>query len=480
VFSVIATENSINAIKSCLDTVSYEKVGEFVDNEIISILSEVSRINTDILIIDIKSCYNDGIILGLRQYRTIRSKTRIIVIAPNTVPGNPYISSIVKLGIYDIITPNIEDDEEYMSVIPYLTELLSKEPLSYSDVARWDTQNEIVNLKKKSSKKVIEKKVIEKKVVEKIVEKPVYINKVKTEIITKEVISNHIISVLGGRLNGSSFLVDVLAQAFAKRKYTVTIINFFDISTNCYLNLQEENVENVMKSMKNDKYEDVFNNCFQIENLNIISLDASIETDKFNKLLNFSKGKSDVVIVDCGKRKDIIEISILNSSLNLYVFDLSPYKLIKDVEQLRVLKEENAMGNNSIAIVNKYEECNSKCYEWLQCKLKDINVDRILKIRYIDKLNDCILENNLWSYENIDNKFKQDINVLMEKIKAREELNENKKVSSLTNTLALFLLFIFNKKFIYTIIMIIVIIMVFRHFNFDINTITKLINMKGE
>lgn len=48
------------------------------------------------------------------------------------------MAQIVKLGIYDIISPEFDENEEVL-LIPYIVETLDR-PSVYTNAARWDIQ----------------------------------------------------------------------------------------------------------------------------------------------------------------------------------------------------------------------------------------------------------------------------------------------------------------------------------------------------
>lgn len=178
-YSVISTEKYSDQIRHAVgkDNIIFEKTGLF--NDIKMVLIEASRVFSEILIFDIDTVENDytGLLEALKNYRVSRPETRIILIAPGRTPGDKVIAALVKLGIYDIIAPEAEnqDDEieEAPLILPYIVEAISKTS-NYSDAARWDTDAyEDIGNKVKMKTKVVEK------VIEKTIEKTI-----KQQIIT--------------------------------------------------------------------------------------------------------------------------------------------------------------------------------------------------------------------------------------------------------------------------------------------------------
>lgn len=467
-YAVLCRANILNQIENLISKRDEEILIKNEDEENFDIIEEFKKIErTPIkhVILDVSLVKdNSKIIYALNSYKIKNDKTQIIIIAENIQPPNELMHKIVIMGIYDIIVSQGED------LLRELTTIIDH-PSPYKKAVKWiidgyrtDISGKAAKVKNNSKGKTIIK--VEEKI------KPVYIDKVKTEIVTKEIVSNQIISFLSFQSSGSTFLSNILTQSFAERGYKVTLINFYDNSTKAYLNIEETQKEKIMDKINKDKYDEAFEECIQLENIDIISLDKDIDTEKFNKMLSYTKGKSDVILIDPCKREDIKKISLLNSNLTLYVFELSVPKMLEDIEILKNLKEKNVLGN-VIGIVNKWQE-NTKCYEFLSSNLRQIGIDKFSKIRNLPDLNDYILLNNLWSFKNIDDKLNQDIDVLMEKLKARSSSNKNKKIG-LTNTFQVFLLAVTSRKFIYALIFFIALIFLLKHFNLDIS---KFLNLK--
>lgn len=88
----------------------------------------LSRINTDVLILDLDFVNSKDFITVLQGYRIARPHTRIIVIINNRVAGDQTIATIVSLGIYDIVT-----NKEAVK------EVVFSPPATYTQAARWHT-----------------------------------------------------------------------------------------------------------------------------------------------------------------------------------------------------------------------------------------------------------------------------------------------------------------------------------------------------
>lgn len=139
-FSVICTEKNINQILQAVGTgnVVFKKIVK-KDDDFKKILEESARIHTDILLLEADIPTDDSVFIeSLRRYRIARPETRIIIIAPNRKAGDILMAQIVKLGIYDIISPEFDENEEVL-LIPYIVETLDR-PSVYTNAARWDIQ----------------------------------------------------------------------------------------------------------------------------------------------------------------------------------------------------------------------------------------------------------------------------------------------------------------------------------------------------
>lgn len=113
------------------ETVTVLKEGSFGEEEILQILKNLANTELDLLILDLDCAPQQAWIKGLRLFRFARSQTRIIALAPARKPGDPTLSALVSLGVYDLLAP--EDDE---NILPALAKAI-KQPANYADAARW-------------------------------------------------------------------------------------------------------------------------------------------------------------------------------------------------------------------------------------------------------------------------------------------------------------------------------------------------------
>lgn len=168
-FGIIASPDFADDIKEVLEgkTILFEKVGFFEPDEFEKICTAAAGISIDVLIVDMTCCSN--VIPGVRKYRITRS-SRVIVIAPGRVPGDPTISALVSDGVYDIVAPALpdtEDDEESsVDIKPLLQKQLS---LKYhmGNAARWkiDDAGAVSPSDSAIKEKVIKETVIKEKII---------------------------------------------------------------------------------------------------------------------------------------------------------------------------------------------------------------------------------------------------------------------------------------------------------------------------
>ncbi|TVX85622.1 hypothetical protein [Paenibacillus agilis] len=136
----------------------FEEAGVFSQEEFLQHCQSASNVELQTLIVDMDCTDETSLIKGLRTFRNKRL-SRIILIAPGRKPGDPTISSLLSLQVWDIVAPeeidpdpDEEDDfeegdyeEEDPNSESYLTTLLKLQISSdfgYGNAARWDVQNQ--------------------------------------------------------------------------------------------------------------------------------------------------------------------------------------------------------------------------------------------------------------------------------------------------------------------------------------------------
>jgi len=135
--SVILTKQRselvIEAAKD-LGEIIFKQVGTLDSQGIKDVLNSASRVASDVLILDLDIGVGRDIAAALQSFRIARPHTRIIILAPDREPGDVTVSSLVGLGIYDIISgPKDSDWGELVK------NALTGRPATYAQAARWHT-----------------------------------------------------------------------------------------------------------------------------------------------------------------------------------------------------------------------------------------------------------------------------------------------------------------------------------------------------
>ncbi|MCG0275663.1 MAG: hypothetical protein L5655_05775 [Thermosediminibacteraceae bacterium] len=135
--SVILTkqrsEEVIEAVKESGEII-LEQVGTLDSQGIKDVLNSAARVASDILILDLDIGSGRDIVAALQSFRIARPHTRIILLAPDREPGDVIVSSLVGLGIYDIISGPKDSDWGKL-----VRDALANQPATYAQAARWHT-----------------------------------------------------------------------------------------------------------------------------------------------------------------------------------------------------------------------------------------------------------------------------------------------------------------------------------------------------
>jgi len=128
----------------------YEQSGFFTPDEFLQHCQSAAGVHLQVLIVDMDCTDPSALIKGLRFYRASRKSTRIVLVASGRQPGDPTVTMLLPLQIWDIVAPDPEDqsgtadgeeDAEDEEMPSYLTLLLKQQlamELDYGNVARWD------------------------------------------------------------------------------------------------------------------------------------------------------------------------------------------------------------------------------------------------------------------------------------------------------------------------------------------------------
>ncbi|MEK8210414.1 hypothetical protein NST41_33015 [Paenibacillus sp. FSL L8-0696] len=159
-YGIIASREYIPDLKEVIGSseIWFERVGDFSDEDFMIHSQAAMSANVQVLFIDMTCAEDNAIIRGIKQYR-LKRDNRIIMIAPNRVPGDPTITALISLQVLDFIsfTVEVDEEEETRESISYLVkQQLNKKP-SYGNVARWNVQTE--NTIERSEKARLEKRI---------------------------------------------------------------------------------------------------------------------------------------------------------------------------------------------------------------------------------------------------------------------------------------------------------------------------------
>jgi hypothetical protein len=135
--SVILTkqrsEKVIEAAKE-LGEIILEQVGTLDSQGIKDVLNSAARVASDILILDLDIGSGKDVVAALQSFRIARPHTRIIILAPDREPGDVIVSSLVGLGIYDIVSGPKDTDWGKL-----VRDALFSQLATYAQAARWHT-----------------------------------------------------------------------------------------------------------------------------------------------------------------------------------------------------------------------------------------------------------------------------------------------------------------------------------------------------
>jgi len=147
-FAVICNPQYWKDIEGVIISRNEQILLKSVDNDvdIICEFEKIERVPIKYLIIDITSIQDsDDFLRVIRRYRIRHDTTQIIILAPNCIPGDESIHSLVTMGIYNIIAPSGETPEEL--AIPLTLNDVLDNPYSYKKAVRWVGYDDNYHLK---------------------------------------------------------------------------------------------------------------------------------------------------------------------------------------------------------------------------------------------------------------------------------------------------------------------------------------------
>ncbi len=87
-------------------------------------LEEQSRVGAEVLVLDARS--GPGLGAAVLRYRLARRDTRIVLLAPGAVPGDPAVAGVVQAGVWDVCTD-----------LAAVESVLAGPPADFAAAAKW-------------------------------------------------------------------------------------------------------------------------------------------------------------------------------------------------------------------------------------------------------------------------------------------------------------------------------------------------------
>ena len=124
------------------DNIVFEQYGVLSSDDVEVLIKKIAHgVVCSALIVDIDIC-EDGMHLArvLGDYRAIKDKTRVVVLAEGREPGDRVCSELVSNNIFDIISFNAKDEAYDLSCC--LSDVLSGDCATWKDARKWKTAYE--------------------------------------------------------------------------------------------------------------------------------------------------------------------------------------------------------------------------------------------------------------------------------------------------------------------------------------------------
>jgi hypothetical protein len=290
------------------------------DIEIGPIMDRIANIPVKYLILDVSSISEkSNLIRSLRFYRVKRGDTRIIIISPNAKPGNQLLSQIVTLGIYDILTPDVQDDSSSNIGKAILEKI--ETPSTYSQAVRFDIganmiQEEDTDEKEQFAPRMRTKTVVEKEIVEKT-------------IFQDKLLGTGMIALAGtnSRVGTTHYAINI-SKFLSKLNMKVAVIELypsehFELIRKSYKELTEDANKFVLDNIHFYPYKlnpDLTN--IMQEEYNYIILDMGVYA---NCNLTEFKRSQVKIIVSCAKDWELVGLQEILDSKDMYI---SKYKYL--------------------------------------------------------------------------------------------------------------------------------------------------------
>lgn len=123
-----ATAHAVQGLDE-LHTLAQVTTRDRTGEALLAELTALGQLAPDVLLIAVDAGPPEAMVAGLRQYRAVQPHVRIILLAPGRQPGDPLISTLVGLGVYDILSDT--------DLAPALRTALASPPATYAQAVRW-------------------------------------------------------------------------------------------------------------------------------------------------------------------------------------------------------------------------------------------------------------------------------------------------------------------------------------------------------
>jgi len=332
----------------------FRKVGPFSDDEFKQHCFSLQSTSIFTIVVDCGVASDDAILSGIRLIRMSKENVRFIILAIDRKPGDPLISEIISLGIYDIIelSSELNEQNERMNFSPIIAENLKKSK-SYGDIVRWHTisasDNKNVTTEKTKSRVQVKERVKEIEVV-KVIQ-----------------LSNKNIGICNAtKRAGSSFFTMNLARALAMHEVRTSVVEnplypyLFDTLMLDEKEKKEDSFQSVPHSVltstrvnkenKDNIYFDIFWNV--LDTRKAFSKETQWGINEYLQQINASS--STINLIDLGSNEND---EVLKHLDEIYVLiDPAPNEIIQSIDRLGYFVKLEEDGLPIKYIFNKYND----------------------------------------------------------------------------------------------------------------------------
>lgn len=375
-----------------------------------------------------------------------QNNTRIIYLGNSEDSDEgKYVNLCSKYAIYDILLSPFTIDEilqtirvpkRFKDVSPYFVKYVNNEEIPNESLKELLKPSQTTSYTDMPSGNDVEKtQVTEPKVqkVTEIVEKVVQVpGPVRTVFIEKveenDVIESSVITVFSRASKGCSLIANILSESFSKREYKTSLVNLDENnSANFYFDIDCDSYKHQIDSLVESKdFNAVIENSYKLPNLNIVTgktfETTDMEVKDFESVLTNVKTNSDITIIDVCQF-DMLKKAIANSSINIMVFDTSPFNFeINKNFLIELIKGKILNPEKTLIIINSANE--SKSYEYIRKKIIALDYD----FRDVLPLNESIVFDDLilagegfYNNEHLDEETCEQIEIILSTLKSKKE-----------------------------------------------------------